>query len=253
MATLPTVRVAMWSCSRNCSTAMMRSWGSRADTVVWDEPLYAPWLSVTDADHPMRAEVLATHETDWREVVRRLSEDTRAPIVYEKHISKHLLPGMDREWLRSHRHAFLIREPRGMLLSFQRKMAAVTVEETGLPQQAELWQWLSQELGVAAPVVDAGDLLRSPARVLRALCSALELPWSSDMLRWSPGRRESDGVWARHWYDAVERSTGFQPFVEATGRLAPPLEQVRTACFPAYAFLHARRLVPMPGHEREVT
>jgi hypothetical protein len=31
------------------------------------------------------------------------------------------------------------------------------------------------------------------------------------MLHWPPGRRETDGVWAPHWYAAVEASTGFEP------------------------------------------
>ena len=35
-----TLRIAMWSGPRNLSTAMMRSFGSRADTVVSDEPFY---------------------------------------------------------------------------------------------------------------------------------------------------------------------------------------------------------------------
>ena len=38
------VRIAMWSGPRNISTALMRSWGNRADTVVVDEPLYAHYL-----------------------------------------------------------------------------------------------------------------------------------------------------------------------------------------------------------------
>ena len=39
-----TVRVAMWSGPRNISTAMMRSFGARPDTVVVDEPFYAYYL-----------------------------------------------------------------------------------------------------------------------------------------------------------------------------------------------------------------
>jgi hypothetical protein len=31
------------------------------------------------------------------------------------------------------------------------------------------------------------------------------------MLSWPAGRRETDGVWAPAWYDAVEKSTGFGP------------------------------------------
>ena len=37
----------MWSGPRNISTALMRSWESRGDTAVWDEPLYAHYLEET--------------------------------------------------------------------------------------------------------------------------------------------------------------------------------------------------------------
>ena len=62
------------------------------------------------------------------------------------------------------------------------------------------------------PVVDAADLLRDPAGVLRRLCDALGIAFDPAMLRWPPGRRDTDGVWAPHWYAAVERSTGFAPY-----------------------------------------
>ena len=53
------VRVAMWSGPRNISTAMMRAWGNRDDTVVVDEPLYAHYLNVTRKPHPGAEEVIA--------------------------------------------------------------------------------------------------------------------------------------------------------------------------------------------------
>ena len=59
-----TVRVAMWSGPRNISTAMMRSWENRPDTVVVDEPLYAAYLARTGLDHPGREAVLAAQPTD---------------------------------------------------------------------------------------------------------------------------------------------------------------------------------------------
>ena len=68
-----TVRVAMWSGPRNISTAMMRSWEHRTDTVVVDEPLYAAYLHATGLDHPGREEVIASQPTDWREAVAGLS------------------------------------------------------------------------------------------------------------------------------------------------------------------------------------
>ena len=241
-----TIRIAMWSCSRNVSTATMRSWGSRSDTTVSDEPLYAAWLRGTGAPHPMRDVIVAHHESDWRVVIDGLCGPQPAEILYEKHISKHLLPAMDRAWLASHRHAFLIRDPHPMLLSFQRKLEHVTVEETGLPQQMELWMWLKEQHGIEAPVVDARDLLTDPSGVLQQLCQALEVPWDPAMLGWEPGLRSTDGVWAPHWYDAVVSSTGFRSWSAKTGELSPELQAIHDACLPAYRFLAERRIRSSP-------
>ena len=38
------IRIAMWSGPRNLSTAMMRAFENRHDTVVADEPFYAHYL-----------------------------------------------------------------------------------------------------------------------------------------------------------------------------------------------------------------
>ena len=72
------VRIAMWSGPRNLSTAMMRAWGNRPDTVVVDEPLYASYLAATGLDHPGRDEVIASQPTDWRTVVRSLTDGPAA-------------------------------------------------------------------------------------------------------------------------------------------------------------------------------
>lgn len=67
------LRLAMWSGPRNISTAMLRSFGARADSFVTDEPLYAHYLLEHGHDHPGRDEILAHHETDWRRVAAWLS------------------------------------------------------------------------------------------------------------------------------------------------------------------------------------
>ena len=64
-----TVRVGMWSGPRNISTAMMRSWENRPDTVVVDEPLYAAYLHRTGLHHPMREEVIASQPTAIEDAV----------------------------------------------------------------------------------------------------------------------------------------------------------------------------------------
>ncbi|HCH64689.1 MAG TPA: sulfotransferase family protein [Deltaproteobacteria bacterium] len=226
---------------------MMRSWESRHDTTVVDEPLYAAWMVATGAQHPMREAILQHHESRWEQVVAQLQGPVGTPILYEKHISKHLCAHMDRAWLASHRHAFLIRDPWPMLLSFQRKVEQVTVAETGLPQQAELWHWLHENLGIDAPVIDARDLLTDPSAMLPKMTAALGVPFDPAMLQWEAGRRPTDGVWASHWYDAVEQSTGFRAYTPSTGALSRELEAVHDACLPAYQFLHARRLRPVPS------
>ena len=68
---MESIRIAMWSGPRNISTAMMRSWGNRPDTVVVDEPFYAFYLKETGTKHPGAEEVIAQGETDWRKVVEQ--------------------------------------------------------------------------------------------------------------------------------------------------------------------------------------
>ncbi len=95
------VRIAMWSGPRNISTAMMRSFGSRPDTTVTDEPLYSHYSKVTGIPHPGRDEVLAHHESDWRKITAMLAGPVPGgcAIWYQKHMAHHLLPMIGREWL----------------------------------------------------------------------------------------------------------------------------------------------------------
>jgi hypothetical protein len=245
---MPAVRIAMWSGPRNISTAMMRSWGSRADTFVTDEPLYAHYLSATGADHPGREDVIAAHEPDWREVAAWLTGPVPGGrrIWYQKHMTHHLTPDVDRAWLwgAEFRHAFLIRDPAEMLVSLVKVTQEPDLGDTGLPQQIELFEEARRRLGRAPPVVDAADVLRDPGRVLRALCAALDVPFDERMLTWEPGQRETDGVWAKHWYSVVEQSTGFGPYVprreKPPERLAGLLEQCRAI----YERLSRERLRP---------
>ena len=87
-----TLRIAMWSGPRNLSTAMMRSFGSRADTFVSDEPFYGCFLKTTGADHPMREEVIAAMDCDWAQrhgVAARAGARRLADLVPEAHVAPH--------------------------------------------------------------------------------------------------------------------------------------------------------------------
>jgi len=234
----------MWSGPRNISTAMMRSFENRADTTVCDEPLYAHYLRLTGRDHPGAAEIVAECETDWRRVAALLTGPIPgdATVFYQKHMAHHLLPEVGREWLWGLEHAFLIRDPREMLLSLSKVTPDPGLEDTGLPQQIELFDEVRGRTGRTPPVLDARDVLEDPRGQLSALCAELGLPFDEGMLAWPPGPRESDGVWARYWYDAVERSTGFQTWRPREGQLGDALARVCEECHDPYRYLHSQRL-----------
>jgi len=207
-------RVAMWSGPRNISTALMRSWGNRPDTVVCDEPLYAHYLLKTGVAHPGAEEVLRSQENDWRKVVAWITdyEPPGKGIFYQKHMTHHLLPEIDRGWLDQVSSAFLIREPRAVVASFVRVAGTARLEDIGFVQQLEIFESTRRRTGRVPPVMDAADVLKDPPRLLRLLCAALDVEFTPAMLSWPPGPRETDGVWAKYWYQAVLASTSFQPY-----------------------------------------
>ena len=203
----------MWSGPRNISTAMMRAWGNRADTVVVDEPLYAFYLKATGKKHPLMEEVVASGETDWRKVVAGLT--TAIPqdkaIFYQKQMTHHLLPELRRDWLGALTNCFLIRDPAEVIASYVKKNDDPELEDLGFVQQAEIFDWAREDSRSIPPVIDARDVLRDPARMLRLLCEAIGVEFEAAMLNWPPGLRATDGVWAKYWYGEVARSTGFEP------------------------------------------
>lgn len=241
-----TVRIAMWSGPRNISTAMMRAWGSRADTIVMDEPFYGAYLATTGLDHPMRDAVIAAHPTDWEAVARDCAGRGGAPVVYQKHMAQHMIDGAPLGWMEAVRHAFLIRPPAEVAASFSAKWEGMRADDLGFARQAGLYDRMCELTGRVPPVVEARDVLEDPEGMLRALCAALGVPFDPAMLSWAPGPRPTDGAWGEHWYGAVNRSTGFaRPRAAPDPALLPrELRAVVEACQPHYERLAAARLRP---------
>ena len=237
-------RIAMWSGPRNISTAMMRSFDSRPDTAVTDEPLYAHYLKATGVAHPGRDDVLAGHETDWRKVADQLTGPVPGgrAIWYQKHMAHHLLPMVERGWLDRLTHAFLIREPDEMVASLLKTFPGAGIADTGLPQQCEIFDRVADRNGRAPPVVLASDVLKRPRAQLEALCDALGIQFLPAMLAWAAGPRDTDGAWAPHWYAAVEASTGFEPYRRRQVDLDAAQQRLVDECRPWYEKLYALRL-----------
>jgi hypothetical protein len=226
---------------------MMRAFSSRGDCAVYDEPFYAHYLKETGIDHPGRDEVIAAYENDWRKVMDYITGPVPGGknIWYQKHMAHHMLPHIDSQRLIAGGklvHAFLIRDPVEVITSYTKVHPKMTLAETGLPYQVDLFERAKKATGKTPAVVDAKDVLLDPERTLSALCKAIGIDFTDKMLSWPAGPHPDDGNWAPHWYDAVYKSTGFGKY---QSKNEPVPQQLKPMCDDAmklYEKLAANRL-----------
>jgi len=223
---------------------MMRAWGNRGDTVVIDEPFYAYYLKVTGIEHPGADEVIATGDTDWRKVIAQLTGAIAngKQIFFQKQMTHHLLPEIDREWLGEVTNCFLIRDPREVINSYIKKREDPALEDLGFVQQAEIFNFVRTRTSAVPPVVDAKDVLQNPERTLQLLCKAAGVEFSESMLSWPPGLRDTDGVWAKHWYGEVAKTTSFQPYRPTRHEVPQRFREIYDLCHRHYEQLYSYRL-----------
>ena len=234
----------MWSGPRNISTALMRSWESRSDTFVIDEPFYAHYLSVTNVDHPGRDEIVQSGETDQSVVVKGLISDIddSCSIYFQKHMTHHMIPSVDRDWMKDVVNCFLIRNPKDMILSYTKVNSNLSMHLLGLEEQYELFEYVTKINGRAPPVVDSKDILLDPRETLRLLCEKIGVVFSEEMLSWSKGVRDTDGIWAKYWYDNVINSTGFNTYTEKNEVVRDEYLQLYEDCLKIYEKLSKHKI-----------
>lgn len=235
-----TTRICLWSGPRNISTALMYSFAQRPDTTVYDEPLYAHYLSKTPARayHPGSDEVIATMENDGETVVRELILGPQpTPVVFFKHMTHHLFD-LDPGFLDQTVNVLLTRDPVDMLPSYAAVVEHPTLKDVGYAHHVELLETL-RDRGQSPPVLDSKQVLLDPRGVLSELCRRIGIPFHENMLSWEAGPRPEDGCWAPYWYASVHRSTGFSPYRPKTAPFPPHLEPLLAECRPFYARLQA--------------
>ena len=239
-----TIRIAMWSGPRNLSTAMMRSFSSRGDAIVSDEPFYGCYLKQTADPQPMAMEVIASMDCDWASVARTMSgpPPSSAQIWYQKHMAHHMVGPVAHDDLPGLRHAFLIRDPDRVVASYAAKRVKVHPEHLGSEKQLEFFEREADRLGRAPPVIDSADILEDPRGLLQSLCAALAIPWDEAMLSWKPGPHPSDGIWGSHWYDVVVRSSSFGPPDTRRPMLSAKEQAVADCCRPHYERLASHKI-----------
>ncbi len=239
------VRVAMWSGPRNISTALMRSWENREDTAVSDEPFYGAYLKETGLDHPGREEIVEAMESDWEDVVKFITgpiPDSKT-IWYQKQMGHHMLADWSLDWLEKVTSCFLIRDPKEVILSYSKKFEIRSLDLLGYRRQAEIFELVKEITGEIPIVLDAKDVLSNPKGILKKLCEKLVVPFSGSMLSWPMGNRDSDGVWGKYWYQSVENSTGFKPYMPNDEPLSAGLISLYNQCKPLYERLYQFRLI----------
>lgn len=233
------IRIAMWSGPRNISTAMMRSFGARADCAVSDEPFYGAFLKTSREPHPLAEETIVDMDCDWHSVLRAQSgevPDGRA-VWYQKHMPHHMVGPVSIRDMPVHTHAFLIRAPERVVASYRAKNELRSPEMLGFGQLRDYFEFEAERTDEVPTVIDSDTILADPAHALEQLCLRLGIDWDPAMLSWQEGPHPEDGVWGAHWYDKVNASTGFGgppgPFPDLDGEYRRTAE----ACRDDYEFL----------------
>ena len=205
--------VACWSGPRNISTALMRSWSSRKDTYVTDEPFYAYYLKETKINHPMRKRIINHYLTKYNEIVNYLTNETpnQKSIWYQKHMAHHLIDLRNIDWIKECENCILLRHPKQVINSYTAKNSLNSVSELGYPQQFEIVKFLKQS-NKRFKIIDSTDLLKNPKEVLLSWCESINITFDKSMLQWKKGSHQNDGIWGKHWYDNVINTSRFQRY-----------------------------------------
>lgn len=227
-------RICLWSGPRNISTALMYSFAQRSDTRVFDEPLYAHYLSTTSAHtyHPMAKEVLETMENDGNKVVEMMLTNKEKPVLFFKQMTHHL-ENISWDFMKEMSHIILTRNPEEMLPSYAKEIPNPTMQDVGYAKHIELLEYL-QNQNIPVVVIDSASILKNPKEKLTSLCRALGIPFMEEMLSWKAGPIPEDGVWAKVWYQNVHRSTGFLPYSKTSTPFAERLNPLLKECMPLY-------------------
>ena len=239
------MKIAMWSGPRNISTALMRSFENRTDTFVSDEPFYAYFLKESGEDHPARQEILNDQSSDWDTVSKMLTGDipNQKYIWYQKHMAHHIFTYSDLSWTKQVTNLFLIRDPKEVIVSYQKRFSLIDHMQLGYNQQIQIAKTIADFTGEFPIVINAKDVLLNPKRTLMMLCDLIKINFEEEMLSWPSGKRDSDGVWAPHWYSEVEKTTAFQPFVQKNIVLNSKWRDIYDSCMVDYEFLNSNSVI----------
>ena len=230
--------VSCWSGPRNISTALMRSWSSRKDTFVTDEPFYAYYLKETKLKHPLYKEIINKYSSNYDEVVNylisRIPKDKK--IWYQKHMAHHIFDFNNIEWVNNCENCILLRHPKEVISSYSKKNKLNSVEELGYPQQYEIIKYL-KKINKSYVIIDSSELLKNPEKVLSNWCMKINIKFDKSMLTWEKGNYVSDGIWWKSWYDNVIKTTGFKEYEKKDINIENKYDSIYNESMKYYSYL----------------
>ena len=227
----------MWSGPRNLSTALMRSFENRDDMMVWDEPLYAYYLKETQKNHPLAEKIIKSYETNIDKLILDITKISDKKHSYQKHMTHHILSKTPINWIKKGMNCFLIRNPKEVIQSYIKKNNLNSSDDIGFPMQVKLFK-LIKESGSKIIVINSRDLLSSPKKVLLSLCNNLDIPFSEKMLNWPKGKRTTDGIWEKIWYQNVNSSTCFESLNKNHYEIPNKYKNIYNECLEIYKDLN---------------
>ena len=220
---------------RNISTALMYSFGNRDDFDVVDEPFYAYYLNKYKIEyHPGTKDIIQSMSVDANEVISMImAKEENEKYFFVKNMAHHLA-GFDYAYSYQVKNVFLIRDPSQLINSFSKVIENPTGLDIGVQREYELYEEFFHK-GEHKPVVlDSGEILKNPDKVLKELCIRLDIPFSNKMLSWPPGPRKEDGVWAKYWYGNVHKSRGFKKQPKSAEPLIERFRDLYEEVYPFY-------------------
>lgn len=198
----------------------MYSFAQRPDCLeVHDEPLYAYWLNkFPHIERPYKKELLKSMSTDGAAVLKKLSSQNENAtkeknIVFVKHIAK-MVEGLDLSvtFGPNNKHFIVCRDPIDMIMSWSDKLEIhkepCSLDTMGWTTLLKIYSDMRSH-GIQPIVVDSNLLRSDPCWVLQSVCEKLQILFYQEQLKWKPGPKPYDGLWASLWYESVHKSTGY--------------------------------------------
>ncbi len=212
----------------------MYSFAQRKDTKVFDEPLYAFYLSQTDAKqyHPDSDLIINSMENNGEKVIDLMTCDHKVSVVFFKNMTHHLL-NLNKDFLSQGLNIILTRDPKEMLPSFHKVIPNPTLKDVGYQEHLDLIDQFEKR-NVKYIVMDSKMILENPSSELKRLCHFADIPFTDEMLSWKSGARYEDGLWAKHWYKSIHLSTGFLEYRPKTENFPCELLPLLKECIPRY-------------------